>query len=135
MTGLGANLPQDALYPTVFGMADENGTPRRFTITFPAGQLPPVDAFWSITAYDGDSFFVPNPANIYAVGHGIPPVPGPDGSVVFAIQSADPGPAVPQGNWLPIPASGKFSLTLRLYAPKPPAIDGTWQPPALTPVG
>ncbi|MFD0364039.1 DUF1254 domain-containing protein [Nocardia sp. GCM10030253] len=134
LTGLGANLPQDAIYPTVFGTADDNGRPRRFRLHFPAGQLPPVDAFWSITAYNADSFFIPNPDNIYAVGHQIPVVPGPDGAVDIVVQNADPGPSVPTGNWLPIPASGKFSLTMRLYAPAPAAIDGTWQPPGLEPM-
>ncbi len=134
LNGLGANLPQDALYPSIFGDAGSNGAPRRFRIRFQPGQLPPADAFWSITAYSSDSFFVPNPAQIYAVGHQIPVTPGPDGSVEIAVQSTDPETTVPAGNWLPIPASGKFSLTMRLYAPKPAAIDGTWQPPALTPV-
>ncbi|MFE7801388.1 DUF1254 domain-containing protein [Nocardia sp. NPDC057440] len=134
LTGLGANLPQDAIYPTVFGDADDNGAPRRFRIRFPAGQLPPVEAFWSVTAYDADSFLIPNPDNIYAVGHQVPVVPGSDGSVELAVQNANPGPSVPTGNWLPIPASGKFSLTLRLYAPKPAATEGDWHPPSLEPV-
>lgn len=133
LLGLGANLPQDAVYPTLMGIADNHGTPRRFRLRFPPGQLPPVDAFWSITAYDVDSFLVPNPDKIYAVGHEIPVVPGPDGLVEIAVQNANPGPAVPQGNWLPIPAVGKFSLTMRLYAPKEQALDGRWQPPELTP--
>jgi len=129
--GLGANLPQDALYPTIDGVADDNGAPRRFRLHFPAGQLPPVDAFWSITAYDADSFLIPNPAGIYAVGHEVPVTANPDGSVDIAVQHADPGTTVPHGNWLPIPAVGKFSLTLRLYAPKPEAVQGKWQPPKL----
>lgn len=129
--GLGANLPADALYPTLFTVADANGTPQRFRLHFAAGRLPPVDAFWSITAYDADSFLIPNPANIYAVGHQIPVTVNPDGSVDIAVQNADPGSSVPVGNWLPIPASGKFSLTLRLYSPKPEAAEGTWQPPKL----
>ncbi|MFF2556597.1 DUF1254 domain-containing protein [Nocardia sp. NPDC058058] len=135
LRGLGANLPKDAVYPTVFGTADDNGTPIRYTLHFPDGKLPPAKAFWSITAYDADSFLIDNPANIYAVGHQIPVTKNADGSVDIAVQNADPGPAVPQGNWLPIPAGGKFSLTMRLYAPEPSAVDGTWQPPALTRVG
>ncbi|WP_369640698.1 DUF1254 domain-containing protein, partial [Nocardia sp. JMUB6875] len=95
--GLGANLPQDALYPTLNGMADINGTPQRFRLHFTPDQLPPVDAFWSITAYDADSFLVPNPANIYAVGHQIPITKNPDGSFDITIQNADPGPTVPSG--------------------------------------
>ncbi|MFC3439556.1 DUF1254 domain-containing protein [Nocardia seriolae] len=130
-TALGATLSRDALYPTVSENADDRGTPRRFRLKFPAGQLPPADAFWSLTAYTAESYLVQNDADIYSVGHAVPIVPGPDGSVEFAVQHDDPGPAVPKGNWLPIPAAGRFSLTLRLYAPKPEALDGTWQPPRL----
>ncbi|MFC9893016.1 DUF1254 domain-containing protein [Nocardia sp. NPDC127579] len=129
--GLGANLAEDALYPSLNGVADADGRPRRFRLHFPAGQLPPVDAFWSLTAYDGDSYLIDNPAGIYAVGHQIPVTANPDGSVDIAVQNADPGAAVPRGNWLPIPVAGKFSLTLRLYAPKSEAAEGKWQPPAL----
>lgn len=132
---LGANLPEDSVYPSIFGNADNNGAPVRYRIHFAAGQLPPVDAFWSITAYDGDSYLVPNPAKIYAIGHTRPVVKNPDGSVDLAVQSEDPGASVPQGNWLPIPASGKFSLSMRLYAPKQQALDGTWRVPALAPAG
>ncbi|MFI7004376.1 DUF1254 domain-containing protein [Nocardia sp. NPDC050175] len=132
--GLGANLPQDAIYPTLFATAGANGSTGRFRLHFPADQTPPVDAFWSLTAYDADSYLMSNPAGIYAIGHQIPVVPNPDGSIDLAVQQADPGPDVPPGNWLPIPESGQFSLTLRLYAPKDEAIQGRWQPPPLTPV-
>ncbi|WP_280216879.1 DUF1214 domain-containing protein [Nocardia neocaledoniensis] len=71
-------------------------------------------------------------AEIYTVGHAPPPVPGPDGAVDIVLQHEDPRPAVPTGNWLPIPATGDFSLTLRLYAPDERAIDGDWQPPPMT---
>ncbi|MEV0032919.1 DUF1254 domain-containing protein [Nocardia sp. NPDC050793] len=132
--GLGSNLPQDAIYPTYFGTADTYGTPKRFRLRFEPGQTPPVDAFWSVTAYGADGYLVPNPAGIYSVGHHEPVVPGPDGAVELAIQHRNPGPAVPQGNWLPIPAEDQFSLMMRLYAPRPEALDGRWQPPAVTPV-
>jgi hypothetical protein len=132
--GLGANLAEDAVYPSTFGVADANGAPRRYRIRFEPDQLPPVDAFWSITAYGSDSYLVDNPAGIYSVGHPIPVTPGPDGRVTIAVQHEDPGANVPPGHWLPIPATGTFSLSMRLYAPKPAALDGTWQPPALTPV-
>ncbi|WP_246023451.1 DUF1254 domain-containing protein [Nocardia yunnanensis] len=131
MTALGANLTRDALYPSIVDTADDHGIPRRFRLRFAADQLPPAAAFWSLTAYTADSYLVENEADIYAVGHAVPVVAGPDGSVELAIQHADPGPTVPKGNWLPIPAAGEFSLTLRLYAPKPEAIDGTWKPPGL----
>ncbi|WP_431962302.1 DUF1254 domain-containing protein [Nocardia sp. bgisy134] len=130
--GLGSNLAEDAIYPTFFETADTDGTPKRFRLRFAPGQTPPVDAFWSLTAYGADGFLVPNPAGIYAVGHQEPVVPGPDGAVELAIQHRNPGPAVRQGNWLPIPADGEFSLIMRLYAPRPEAIDGRWQLPAVT---
>ncbi|MRH91356.1 DUF1254 domain-containing protein [Nocardia sp. SYP-A9097] len=134
MAGMGANVRRDALYPTIGAVADSNGEPRSFRLHFERGQLPPVDAFWSLTAYDADGFLVHNPADIYSIGHQLPPVPGPDGSFEIVLQNADPGPAVPHGNWLPIPLSGRFSLTLRLYAPRPEALDGRWKPPELKPV-
>ncbi len=130
--GLGANLAQDAIYPTMFGNADLSGASAKFRLHFPPGQLPPVDAFWSLTAYDADSYLVPNSANIYAIGHHVPVVANPDGSVDLAVQHEDPGVSVPVGNWLPIPGSGQFSLTMRLYAPNNIAIDGRWRPPVLT---
>ncbi|GAA4390924.1 DUF1254 domain-containing protein [Tsukamurella soli] len=131
--GLGANLPEDSLYPTYFGQADSGGTPRRFLIRFAPGQLPPVDAFWSITAYDAQSFFYPNPDEIFSVGHQTPPLKNPDGSVDIYIQNARPEQKYVAGNWLPIPPAGAFSLTLRLYAPKTSASTGRWQPPAVQP--
>ncbi|MEU0540169.1 DUF1254 domain-containing protein [Nocardia sp. NPDC005978] len=131
MLGLGANLPKDAVYPTLFVEPAGGGANGKYTLHFEAGKLPPAKAFWSITAYDADSFLVANPANIYAVGHQVPVTANPDGSVDITVQAADPGSRVPAGNWLPIPESGKFSLTMRLYAPENSVIDGSWQPPAL----
>lgn len=133
-TELGANLPRDAVYPSlVADAADTTGAPQRYRLTFAAGRTPPAEAFWSLTAYTADGYLVQNPAGIYSVGHQVPVVPGPDGRVELAIQADDPGSAVPPGNWLPIPSSGEFRITLRLYSPDPKALDGDWQPPALTP--
>ncbi len=131
--GLGANLPEDSLYPTFFGQADSGGKPQKFLIRFAPGQLPPVDAFWSITAYDAQSFFYPNPDDIFSVGHQTPPLANPDGSVDIYVSNGRPDQKYVAANWLPIPASGQFSLTLRLYAPKPSASNGAWQPPAVQP--
>ncbi|WP_454198266.1 DUF1254 domain-containing protein [Nocardia sp. Marseille-Q1738] len=132
--GLGAALPEDAIYPTVYDTADASGGPSRFRLHFAPGQLPPVDAFWSLTAYTADLYLVPNPAEIYAVGHHVPVVLNSDGSLDITLQWADPGASVPTGNWLPIPESGQFSLTLRLFAPKMQAFKGIWRPPPLTPL-
>lgn len=132
--GLGANLAEVVMYAAFYATADQKGTPTRFRLRFPSGQTPPVDAFWSLTAYNGEGWLVPNSAQIYAVGHSVPPVPSSDGSIEFAVQHADPGPGVPAGNWLPIPERGQFSLVLRMYAPQQIALDGDWAPPPLDPL-
>ncbi|WP_174184004.1 DUF1254 domain-containing protein [Nocardia barduliensis] len=131
---LGASLAENAFYPTLFASTDAGSESGRFRLHFPPGQLPPVDAFWSLTAYGADSYLVPNPAGIYAVGHPAPVALNPDGSADIAVQYADPGAAVPAGNWLPIPEAGQFSLTLRMYAPKAEAVQGRWRPSPLVPV-
>ncbi|HEX4249775.1 MAG TPA: DUF1214 domain-containing protein [Pseudonocardia sp.] len=131
----GASLPEDTLYPFLDHLdAGSDRAPREYRIRFEPGQLPPVDAFWSVSAYDTDHYFIANPANRFAVGHQISVVPGPDGAVEIVLRNARPGPEVPAGNWLTIPVSGTFSLAMRLYAPHDAAIIGGWQPPALTPV-
>lgn len=134
MRGLGANLAEEVLYPSLFATADDDGVPIRFRLRFPPGQTPPVEAFWSLTAYTAEGWLVPNPAGIYSVGHRIPVVFSPDGSLELAVQYEDPGSAVPPGNWLPIPAEGQFSIVLRLYAPKQVALEGKWAPPPLEPL-
>ncbi|MFJ2866441.1 DUF1254 domain-containing protein [Kitasatospora sp. NPDC087314] len=130
--GLGANLPEDALYPSIAGAAtDDTGAPLRYTLTFPAGQLPPVNGFWSLTAYDSDSFLIANPADIYAVGHYVAPVADPaTGATTLYIQ-ADPiaDTELRATNWLPIDTKGNFSVTLRLYAPRTGDIPASWPPP------
>ncbi|MET8872074.1 DUF1254 domain-containing protein [Nocardia sp. NPDC004604] len=134
-TALGANLPKDVVYPEISANAGEQGTPHRYRLYFPAGQSPPVRAFWSLTAYTAQRFLVPNAAGIYSVGHQRPVVPLPDGALELAIQAEDPRGEVPYGNWLPIPESGTFRLALRLYVPEGGALDGSWTPPSLTRVG
>ncbi len=134
-TALGANLPEDIVYPEISANAGEQGAPRSYRLHFPAGQTPPARAFWSLTAYTAERFLVPNPAGIYSVGHQRPAVPLPDGSLELAIQAADPGGDVPSGNWLPIPETDTFRLALRLYEPEERALNGRWQPPSLIRVG
>ncbi|MFD4428343.1 DUF1214 domain-containing protein, partial [Nocardia sp. NPDC058497] len=126
---------RDVLYATLRSApaTDDQGRPLRYRIRFARDQWPPVSAFASITAYDSQGFLIPNPYEIYSVGHIPPPVAAPDGSIEIALQYEDPRPRVPDGHWLPITPTGDFSLTLRLYAPKEAAIDGTWQPPPMTP--
>jgi len=133
--GLGANRPQDAVYPV--GQVDADGKPfdaaNAYVMHFPAGQLPPVSGFWSLTMYDPDYFFVPNPLNRYTLSARNALKKNPDGSVDLYLQANSPG-ADKESNWLPTPKSGKFIPMLRLYWPKetpPSLLDGTWKPPAI----
>ena len=97
---------------------------------FYADALPPCDAFWSVTMYDGDGFPVPNDLDRYALGDRDPLVYNPDGSLDLFLQHSDPGDAR-RANWLPAPA-GPLGVTMRLYDPRPEVLDGTWTPPPLT---
>ena len=130
--GLGANRPQDAVYPT--SQKDAEGKTydgaNKYVVRFAKGQLPPVEGFWSLTMYDGAYFFVPNPINRYSISARQDLKPNPDGSVDLYIQKDSPG-ADKESNWLPAPA-GKFILMLRMYWPNesnPSIIDGTWTIP------
>jgi hypothetical protein len=131
MVGLGANVPEDAIYPLTHVSAD--GRPlsgaNSYVLRFPRGQEPPVNAFWSLTLYDEEGFQVANPINRFAIGDRDPLVRAADGAIELLIQHADPG-AERRANWLPAPG-GAFNLTLRLYAPQGPALDGRWAPPAV----
>ncbi|MDM1885806.1 DUF1254 domain-containing protein [Mycobacteroides abscessus] len=130
--GLGANLPQDTIYPAT--RVDADGNPLRaehaYVLHFPADQIPPVRGFWSLTMYNEEGFFVDNPINRYAV-RGERLAKNPDGSVDIYIQRENPG-AAKESNWLPTPAAGNFNLLLRTYWPDQKIIDGTWNPPAVT---
>ena len=132
--GLGANRPQDAVYPT--SEVDGDGKPydgaKRYVMHFPKGQTPPAKGFWSLTMYDGDYFFIKNPLNRYSFSPRNDPKYNDDGSLDIYIQKDSPGKEK-ESNWLPAP-SGKFILMLRLYWPQetaPSIIDGTWTPPAV----
>jgi hypothetical protein len=131
LRGLGANLPDDAVYPLTG--VDAAGQPlsgqHRYRLRFGPGALPPVKAFWSLTIYGEDDFLVPNPIGRYALGDRDSMRAEPDGTLDMFIQHDDPGPER-RANWLPAPAGG-FSLALRLYYPKPPVLDGGWEPPAV----
>jgi hypothetical protein len=127
--GLGANLPQDAIYPLNLG--DEHGQPldgtSDYTIHFEKSELPPVDAFWSITLYDQEGYQVANSLSRFAVSSWMPLAYNPDGSLDLYFQNQSPG-ADKEANWLPAP-TGPFNLTMRLYAPKSDALTGKWSPP------
>jgi len=127
--GLGANLPEDAIYP--LNLADSEGKPldggNAYTLHFDKGQIPPVQAFWSITLYDNDGFQVANPINRFAVSSWMPFKFNADGSLDLYFQNQSPG-ADKEANWLPAP-KGPYNLTMRLYAPKSDALTGKWNPP------
>ncbi|MFC7472738.1 DUF1254 domain-containing protein [Dankookia sp. GCM10030260] len=132
--GLGANRPQDAVYPV--SKADADGKAydgaSQYVIRFPAGQLPPVQGFWSVTMYDENFFFVANPIDRYSISARQALQANPDGSVDLHVQRASPG-AGREANWLPAPA-GKFQLMLRMYWPDendPSILNATWQMPAV----
>jgi hypothetical protein len=135
VVGLGANTPEEAIYPT--GLADSTGQllngAKRYRIVFPAGQEPPARYFWSLTMYDLDGYLAPNPIDRYSVGPTHPPLARTaDGSIVIAIQHDQPTES--DVNWLPAPA-GSFRLNMRLYGPRNSVLSGAWTPPPVTPVG
>jgi hypothetical protein len=132
MVGLGANQPDDAIYP--LGFADADGKPllgeNSYVLNFAKEQLPPVDAFWSITMYDAAGFPVANPIDRFAIGDRDQLRYNADGSLDLYIQHENPGPES-ESNWLPSPERGPLGVTMRLYAPKLQALDGRWVPPAV----
>jgi hypothetical protein len=127
--GLGANLPEDAIYPMNLGDASGNpldGT-NKYTIHFDKAAIPPVNAFWSITLYDKEGYQVANSLNRFAVSSWMPFQHNPDGSLDLYFQNESPG-ADKEANWLPAP-KGPFNLCMRLYAPQSEALTGKWNPP------
>lgn len=130
--GLGANLPADAIYPQA--RVDAEGAAlhgsHRYRLHFKAGELPPVRAFWSVTAYGPDDFLIDNPLRRYALGDRDPLHYNADGSLDLWIQAEAPA-AERQSNWLPVRADAPFLLNARLYWPKPEALGGAWQMPAV----
>ena len=139
--GLYGNDAVEAMYP--YTRTDATGEPldgskHKYTITFAPGQLPPVNAFWSVTMYDGKSqLLVKNPINRYLINSPMLSAmkKDADGSLTLYIQKDSPG-ADKEANWLPAP-DDKIYLVMRLYWPKPtppsilPAGKGTWQPPGI----
>ncbi|WP_432586428.1 DUF1254 domain-containing protein [Streptomyces sp. HD1123-B1] len=135
--GLGAPLSHISVYP--FARTDKQSRPlsgaHRYVLHIPAGQMPPVKGFWSLTMYDKDGFFVPNPIDRYVLNDRSDLHRNSDGSIDLYIQHDEPTDKAERKNWLPAPEDG-FSLMWRLYGPSPDALpgllDGTgWQPPAI----
>lgn len=139
--GIYGNNAEEAVYPMCKTLPDGeplDGGKHSYMLTFPAGQLPPVNAFWSVTMYDGKTqLLIQNPINRYLINS--PMLTGmkknDDGSLTIHIQKASPG-TDKEANWLPAP-DGPIYLVMRLYWPKteepsiPPPGKGTWQPPGI----
>jgi hypothetical protein len=138
--GIYGNNAAEAMYPLAKSDKEMtlDGSQHNYTLTFAAGQYPPVNAFWSVTMYDGKTqLLIDNPINRYLINS--PMLPGlkknADGSLTLYIQKDAPS-ADKKANWLPAP-NGPIYLVMRLYWPKtePPSIlppgEGTWQPPAI----
>jgi len=130
--GIWGNSTQEAIYPSYY--IDADGQPldgaNRYTIRFAPGQLPPVNAFWSLTMYElPASLLVANRLNRYLLNSPMLPrfTRDADGSITLYFQHESPG-ADKEANWLPAP-EGPFSLVMRLYWPEQAALDGTWTPP------
>jgi hypothetical protein len=127
--GLGANLPEDAIYPLNLG--DDAGHPldgaNNYVLHFEKNAMPPVNAFWSVTLYDSQGFQVANGLNRFAVSSWMPFSYNADGSLDIYFQNDSPG-TDKEANWLPAP-KGPFNLTMRLYAPKSDVLTGRWDPP------
>jgi len=133
--GIGGNSKQEAMYP-VYAL-DAAGRKldgaNRYTVHFASGDLPPVNAFWSLTMYDlPASLLVANPINRYLLNSPMLPqfVKDADGGLTFYVQNESPGKDK-EPNWLPAP-KGPFFIAMRLYWPKQEALDGSWKQPPLT---
>jgi len=130
MVGLGAVTPNEASYPTT--SIDSTGQSltgkHRYRIRFAAGQTPPVRAFWSLSMYSKQGFFIENPINRYSIGDRNALNFNTDGSLDLIVQHQQPDDT--QANWLPAPED-EFELTLRIYHAKDAFLNGSWQLPAV----
>ena len=133
MVGLGANLPEDAVYPNT--ALDHQGQAlngkHRYRLHFAANTLPPVKAFWSITAYGADEFLIDNPMQRFAIGDRDPLVFNADGSLDLWVQATPPSQKEAAANWLPVQMGAPFLLNARLYWPEDKALNGQWKMPVV----
>jgi len=105
---------------------------RRYTLTFPKGQTPHVNGFWSLTLYNEHHFFAPNDIKRYSVGTKNRDLKyNADGSLTIYVQADEPTDPLERANWLPAPKRGNFSLYIRAYWPRAEVTDGSWTPPAV----
>jgi hypothetical protein len=139
--GIYGNDAAEAMYPMTKTLADGeplDASKHKYTLTFPAGQFPPVNAFWSVTMYDGKTqLLIKNPINRYLINSPMLPQmkKNADGGLTLYIQKDSPGPDK-ESNWLPAPNDLVY-LVMRLYWPKTeapsilPVGEGTWKPPGI----
>jgi hypothetical protein len=128
--GLGALTSEDAIYPSAFvdGKGHELDAAYNYVMHFPKEQLPPSAVnVWSISPYRGN-FYVPNDLNRYGILSSMPLKFNSDGSLDIYLQKTSPGPER-ESNWMPIPPSGRFNLTTRIYQPTKAVLDGTYKLP------
>jgi hypothetical protein len=139
VAGIFGNDSEEALYPLAKLDSDGNaldGSKANYTLTFPADKLPPVNAFWSVTMYDGKTqLLIENPIDRYLINSPMLPdlKKADDGSLTLYIQNKEPSNPDQKTNWLPAP-DGPIYMVMRLYWPKDEALKGTWEPPAVTKV-
>jgi hypothetical protein len=138
VAGILANDPAEAVYPITRQDGDGqplDGAKSNYTLTFPAGAFPPVNAFWSVTMYDGKTqLLIENPIDRYLINSPMLPElkKNKDGSLTLYIQKDEPTDPVQKANWLPAP-DGPIYMVMRLYWPKEAALNGDWLPPAVMP--
>jgi hypothetical protein len=135
LIGFGANLPEDAVYPTTD--RDGNGDPltggHAYHLRFAPGAWPPARAFWSLTVYDGDGYLLPAVDGRHRLGSSDALERDADGGLTLYLQPEAP-PGAARRNWLPLPPAGPVQLTLRLYEPGEGVLAGRWDPPPVQPV-
>ncbi len=138
MGGIYGNNATEAIYPLLATDSQGNRpdcSKARYTLTFPKGQFPPANAFWSVTMYDAKSqLLIENPLHRYLINSTMLPEMNrnEDGSLPVYIQKGSPGKDK-ESNWLPAP-NGPIFVVMRVYWPREEALDGTWKPPAVVPV-
>ncbi|MHC4990426.1 MAG: DUF1214 domain-containing protein, partial [Planctomycetota bacterium] len=127
--GLGANVPEDAVYP--LSAVDMDGRPYdgNYEYVLHFRKTPPVDGFWSLAMYDAQGYFIENPIGRYSIGDRDALRFNRDGSLDIFIAHESPG-RDKEANWLPAPA-GEFNLVLRLYRPRLEILTGDWNPPGI----
>jgi hypothetical protein len=137
--GIYGNSKEEALYPLYAVDAEGqalDGAKHNYTLRFAPGQLPPVNAFWSLTMYTApESLLYANPIDRYLINSPMLPqlIKDADGGITLSIQHDSLG-ADKEANWLPAPA-GPFLMAMRLYWPKPAALDDTWTAPPVQRAG